>query len=100
METKHTPGPYFAKTADRVPYIIAANGGFALKLGKRWDTTEGWATARLLAAAPKLLEALQEIVSDNEFCGDSWGVRRDAWIETAKKAIESATERYVFDEIP
>ena len=46
--------------------------------------------ARLIASAPTLLEALQDIVADDEFCGDSWGERRDAWIATARAAIAKA----------
>jgi hypothetical protein len=48
------------------------------------------ANARLIAAAPDMYEALKSIVEDHEFCGDDWGDRRDAWIETARATLAKA----------
>lgn len=50
------------------------------------------ANARLIAAAPKLLEALQSIVQDYDFCkGDIYGDRSFSYAETARDAIAKAT---------
>ena len=106
MERTHTPGPWFADQDGRIwrrhPSELYQNGGgvagdkpIAL-VQKGWyeENEQGFpveANARLIAAAPDLLEALESIVSDHDFCGDEWGSRRDAWIETARAAIAKAT---------
>ena len=46
--------------------------------------------ASIRKAAPDMLEALQLIVDDHEFCGDDHGDRREAWMETARNAISKA----------
>jgi len=59
--SKHTPGRWMI-SAERYRYIrvYAHNGGIA-----HLDTVdgEGMANARLIAAAPDLLEALEELLS-------------------------------------
>lgn len=97
----HTPGPWIVKgrvhssgeairveshhpSADHRLYqvcdVLDANG-----------YPQNHANLRLIAAAPDLLDALQSIVADHEHCGDDWGDRREAWIETARAAIARAT---------
>ena len=39
----------------------------------------------------ELLDALKLITEDHQFCGDRFGDRRSAWIETALAAIAKAT---------
>ena len=64
MNTKHTPGPWHV---DRDAFERAARlrGGDNMRLILRWDafarrgSIEAEANARLIAAAPDLLEALQ-----------------------------------------
>lgn len=49
--------------------------------------------ARLISAAPELLEALQKAVADYGREGGPWNVPRElgTWIYTARKAIAKAT---------
>ena len=63
-ETKHTPGPFYAingsiyKDFGEVRYRIADVSPYV------WDDVEP--IARLIAAAPELLEALQEIMNQTD----------------------------------
>jgi hypothetical protein len=85
METKHTPGPWTAEEK---------NGrGMGWKAGPAWLGEKAWseecaANARLIAAAPDLLEALQEIVSAAD--GEGWS-QLDAAFSKARAAIAKAT---------
>jgi hypothetical protein len=84
---KHTPGPW---TYDRSGYSLYVNSGrelvTALSMdGKRMETSE--ANARLIAAAPELLEALKSVIAwldapDESAFSDS---------ELARAAIAKAT---------
>lgn len=96
---KHTPGPWHAfMGTGKARATIQSAGGHVASCSMRnasfykapCDRPEMEANARLIAAAPDLLEALRAIVADHEFCGDDWGVRRDAWIVTARAAIAKA----------
>lgn len=49
--------------------------------------------AHMFAAAPDMYEALKSIVEDHDFCGDDWGDRRDAWIETARAVLAKAERK-------
>jgi hypothetical protein len=66
--TDHTPGPWFARAAIRADEFIitAQSGGYAplarVKGDKRSTLHAAQANARLMAAAPDLLEALLEIL--------------------------------------
>ena len=64
--SEHTPGPW--KSEDR---FIFAGSEFKLYV---IDEAESEANARLIAAAPDLLEALQCALDHLEYCGygDSW----------------------------
>lgn len=99
---KHTPGPWGANftriDGNAIGFHITDNkhGSLLPICETAYDThlvnsNEIESNARLISAAPELLEALQKICEDNDFCGDEWGIRRDAWIETAKLAIYKAT---------
>ena len=110
METKHTPGPW---TAGRLPLtdspivrdgcgcpvakpgrdVIAAPGSVA--------DLQDFANARLIAASPKLLEALQScITEDGAFCmtyegrdrAERMRSRLDAITDTARRAITAAVQ--------
>jgi len=69
MATKHTPGPWFvyetASAYNKCDYSIEYrtkvhnNPGF---IGKVWGQYEGEANAHLIAAAPEMLEALEDIL--------------------------------------
>jgi hypothetical protein len=65
MNTKHTPGPWEVRSqGDANEYCVITAGGkwlFALRHnGEQW-TAEQLANAQLIAAAPKLLQALLKL---------------------------------------
>jgi hypothetical protein len=67
MTEKHTPGPWsiwrdFNVIADKGTRAIANCGGFSNSRNAEADHEENVANARLIAAAPDLLEALKEMV--------------------------------------
>lgn len=73
MQGKHTPGPWFAGLEPHCPDLVHTapeKGYWAGKLvgvGKAQpdgDFEEACANARLISAAPELLEALQTLVAD------------------------------------
>ena len=78
METKHTPGPWMQplqanSVTIRHPHVISDNGEIAIAT---WQGSEQVtnANARLIAAAPELLAALQQTV---------------AWMEGERTAIDA-----------
>lgn len=104
-ETKHTPGPWELEFRDYAPDSVVvrmthANGKRHRYLIAGWAETngsEGWladaeamsANARLIAAAPELLEALTDLVlchSDGGFVKPGGAV-----LANARAAIASAT---------
>ena len=89
---QHTPGPWVqpmqANGANvRHPHIISDGGEIAITT---WQGSEQKtnANARLIASAPDLLEALEEIVSAAD--GDGWS-QIDADLRKARAAIAKAT---------
>lgn len=110
MSTQHTPGPWRTENGGDVFTALGAMTGDGWKaadndgwhiadcrpgtltiddIGDKCELSCGevLANARLIAAAPDMYEALKSIVEDHEFCGDDWGDRRDAWIETARAVL-------------
>jgi hypothetical protein len=94
---KHTPGPWMA-TGNTVKTVctdirsmykdgrqVIAN----MALG--WESDIGTYNARLIAAAPELLEALIEIVSQADQGNPGSVFARDACINRARAAIAKAT---------
>jgi hypothetical protein len=69
--SKHTPGPWnLGNTHDREYMILSYQGPATIQIaqiaGRNFKgtlTPEGEANARLIAAAPQLLEALQRLMS-------------------------------------
>ena len=99
----YTPGPWEAKRTDPQEWAInAPNGDPALKHGTWHGLAVAYgcdespsvgrevaeANARLIAAAPELLEALTEIVAAAD--GDGWK-QLDATFAAARAAIAKAT---------
>jgi len=85
-----TPGHYSAQ------HIIEYDHGLYPEDGKQYDEAE--ANARLIAAAPELLEAckkvLQDEMSDYKSCAEFGGyVLDDAVRDAVKAAIAKAEER-------
>lgn len=60
MTSKHTPGPWSVGNGSRVTGFTVKIATDELLVGGRGLTSE--ANARLIAAAPELLEALQRLV--------------------------------------
>lgn len=89
--SKHTPGPWKAHFEDayfvtgpdlgRVAMMMNLKGAHGL--GGRRSGNESAANARLIAAAPDLLEALKDAVRDSESPGQ--------WLDEARAAIAKAT---------
>lgn len=83
---QHTPGPWHF---DRHGYALYVNSGNTLVAalsmdGKHLETSE--ANARLIAAAPNLLEVLRQIISDGLHCDVVPHLQRKA-----RAAIRQAT---------
>jgi len=99
--SKNTPAPWaFQKAEDcmgrkldeMVRWVITADGhSLWICTGPTWDqdhAEESESNARLIAAAPELLEALTEIVAAAD--GDGWK-KLDATFAGARAAIAKAT---------
>lgn len=93
MEKEHTPGPWFAKpeeASDRrgIAIVALGNGWIVATItpdeDRKTDVID-WANARLIAAAPILLETLLEFIKDTEAVGpDHIAGDRPDLIETYK----------------
>jgi hypothetical protein len=99
MSTNHTAGPWHYKAPDEVAIhdaeggriAILANLRGALGMGGRRDPNEVIANARLIAAAPELLEALQEAVVALKHVQDALYVRvNPGTVEKAEAVISRA----------
>lgn len=97
--TKHTPGPWVAcGYGDYSDYegkcrVVLGEGGdirTAVVLG--FDTPENEADARLIAAAPDLLEALQTIVKSLSDQDDEGMIEHAEPMIRARAAIQKATQ--------
>ena len=87
----HTPGPWHQGGLDRHDKHWMRETRDAKGRGIAWCGTfpedEAHANARLIAAAPEMLEALEEIVSAAD--GDGWS-QLDADLRKARAAIAKA----------
>ena len=95
METKHTCGPWNYLIGENTHGIHAGDDGYVnIAQVNAWrghgnesnEANEAKANARLIAAAPELLDALRLVVDTAEI-----GVWAGATIVLAKGAIEKAT---------
>jgi len=101
MSTKHTPGPWklMPRSQDKID-VIHENGaiiGHSSLVLARVTARQGWlaeqtANARLIAAAPELLEALNNILVGMEATGgwDGDDELFNAGVAAYKKAIGDA----------
>ena len=92
METKHTPGPWILKYVAHskrgaVRIVDKATHGRICEVQAARQDMEGAPNARLIAAAPELLEALQEIVAAAD--GEGWS-QLDAGFTKARAAVAKA----------
>lgn len=88
MNTSHTPGPWTYGYNGAYGYCITTRGGTHIATSILYKKDGGEANARLIAAAPELLSALQALC-DAQQHGDvaSWANEWDA----AYAAISKAT---------
>ena len=88
METKHTPGPWRYDTNEFSSYLVGADGSIIAG----GEPHEGYMDGknpdeRLIAAAPDLLEALEDLLHQAKFYKHEGG-----WdFEQARAAIAKAT---------
>lgn len=72
METKHTPGPWEVDAIDSTTIQIKAEGAVVAEVASASAFTrlseEQRANARLIAAAPELLDALQNFADQMDGC--------------------------------
>ena len=88
--SKHTPGPWSSNHLTSAPL---KEWSLKVKKGRRviaevpYQDYTTWTNARLIAAAPDLLEALRAAVAD-------WDeeVSRGRWLDAARAAIKKAEE--------
>lgn len=92
----HTPGPWKADHSGFGDATVRAHCGWKNKNGSAFNPTIvdriDWPTARLIAAAPELLAALQSLI-DSEECtlGDGGSILGDDLRTIAREAIAKAT---------
>lgn len=105
--TKHTPGPWHIGSGNGEGSIFADNGRTRLEIGgttlypicqvnRKWEDEEDEANARLIAAAPELLQAIKDLFRECAMVHKSWGnddntEEAAAAIKRAKDAIANAT---------
>ena len=105
--TKHTPGPWHIGVGNGEGSIFADNGRTRIEIGgttlypicqvnRKWEDEEDEANARLIAAAPELLQAIKDLFRECAMVHKSWGdgantKEADAAIKRAKDAIAKAT---------
>lgn len=102
MSTQHTPGPWSIGTGSSTakdhavcagPRIVAEVLGSGYPIGRGWSQTSA-ADARLIAAAPDMLEALQRAVKQlAQHRTKKLNFDLELSIATANKAIAKAKER-------
>lgn len=92
MQTKHTPGPWnWAKSDIDGKYSIYGNGPLAYCGDTGAVDGDGEANARLIAAAPDLLAALEALVGEADLGEVDLDDDDRAKLEQARTAIAKAT---------
>lgn len=82
-EFKHTPGPWFVGNQGR--FLVCTLTPVVQIYADQMVRTDAVHDARIIAAAPELLEALQEVFSDAD------KAKSLQWINKAAYAIAKAT---------
>lgn len=87
-ETKHTPGPWNYSGPCEITgrYSIYHNGPLAYCGDTTATPGDGEANARLIAAAPELLELVLDALDDPDV-----DILGPGWVHDARAAIEKAT---------
>lgn len=87
IKAKHTPGPWmYHKQLNGSLTFFGENGNRAILSAARLINQE--ANARLIAAAPELLDALKGML---EVFGDEFGMGNSSVCDDARAAITKAT---------
>ena len=96
--SEHTPGPWTLEmTTGGKTHVGRFGDGHVLTVAEVWECStraEFEANAKLMAAAPELLEALKAASDHLDYCGygDSW--ERECAVEAGlKKQIAAAIEK-------
>jgi hypothetical protein len=98
MEAKHTPGPWEIGDYDEELQAVRIRaGGFvpltpAVALAAGLDKPRAYSNARLIAAAPELLEALQGLLDCHRCPGLHAVAGHCPWCDAARAAIAQAAE--------
>jgi hypothetical protein len=92
--SKHTPGPWaYQEDSDAYTHIVRGhNNRFICQLAQT-TSAEIEANARLIAAAPELLEALSNFPSDADYSSSDefWKATVHWWLTEAAPVIAKAT---------
>lgn len=95
MTAKHTPGPWGIIIGEAGPVVFSGeNGDLVSRMGSFLGDDEAMANARLIAAAPDLLEALQMVVTIANEAYDHWDADHDAKVGKILIALSGASQRY------
>jgi hypothetical protein len=94
MNTKHTPGPWRTDVRDPafVNYDVRTDDTIICTMGIEMPTEEEAANARLIAAAPELLEALEKLEHTALFWKDMGVNISIDQLKQAREAIDKATK--------
>jgi len=68
MNTKHTPGPWHVRNGNTIGDATQDIASLSIMSVVNMKKDERIANARLIAAAPELLDVLKEIISDGVHC--------------------------------
>lgn len=98
-EAKHTPGPWTLLADEGMlgrplpgRWVVEADGGVYICLDPEWDEEYYWesiANARLIAAAPDMLDALKKLASI-DFGSNGWDNFAENAAREARAAIAKA----------
>lgn len=88
----HTPGPWIVEDDKHGILVLAEGAGLSVSvtIPGRKITAEDKANARLIAAAPELLAALEEITAGLDESSDTMPLIRGAEVKAARAAIAKA----------
>ncbi len=87
--SKHTPGPWSVKTPLNDPRAFDVHAGMTILTRGYW-AYNGEADARLIAAAPDLLEALKALVRHDKAADEREGLEACLERQEAEAAIAKA----------
>src|SRR5882757_4927554 len=89
IEAKHTPGPWrFSKEPGHMASIESDYGTVSIPCWNGTTAPQIDANARLISAAPQILEALESIVGEWRTTQNLW--RMEEFIQLAEGAISKA----------